>query len=364
MVAILSNLIRELRLEFLVRKHFPAPCFYEINNGLCEDFALEVIKQARTAGLSGDFTDLCNEDLMCGLNGEVDESDVWDWPMLAEHWKASPPAGLTADDMNALHFGSHVWVAHEGRHYDAECPDGVESPFDLPIFRRTIVGALNKRGIVTPEVITDDLAVTLAGKQVRHQTYIGKAVDFLRDIGIPVEWKVGASGFLPFLEIEAGGMLIDPRCPVSNVLHEAGHLACVPAEYRPQINQNVDGGVRQMLDHMRQLNLPPDHPLSRAAVQCSDPEATAWAWAAGLHLGIPPKLIILDSEYDGVGEDIRQMLEARAYLGINGLQHAGFTAARQQYTWLNLPTYPEMAFWLQGGPAPIPEEAASLDHSP
>jgi hypothetical protein len=35
------------------------------------------------------------------------------------------------------HLGvGHYWVEHEGRHYDAEAPEGVERAEDLPIFRR------------------------------------------------------------------------------------------------------------------------------------------------------------------------------------------------------------------------------------
>ncbi|MNG07217.1 hypothetical protein D3C84_905070 [compost metagenome] len=124
------------------------------------------------------------------------------------------------------------------------------------------------------------------------------------------------------------------------------------------MERNVAGGLRQMLDRIAELGLPPDHPKVRAALQCSDPEATAWAWAAGLALDIPHELIVMDAEYDGTGADIRMSLSMRAYVGINGLQHAGFTAAREQYTWLGLPTYPLMAFWLQDGPAPAAEPAA------
>jgi hypothetical protein len=30
---------------------------------------------------------------------------------------------------------AHVWIRYEGKHYDAECLEGVESFLDLPIFR-------------------------------------------------------------------------------------------------------------------------------------------------------------------------------------------------------------------------------------
>jgi hypothetical protein len=31
----------------------------------------------------------------------------------------------------------HAWIFYDGRHYDAECAQGVEDWRDLPVFRRT-----------------------------------------------------------------------------------------------------------------------------------------------------------------------------------------------------------------------------------
>jgi hypothetical protein len=66
---------------------------YEINNGSCESFAIEVIE--RMGGYSDDLTD-----------------------------NASP----TED------FPGHYWVEYKGRAYDAECPEGVDDWQNLPIF--------------------------------------------------------------------------------------------------------------------------------------------------------------------------------------------------------------------------------------
>jgi hypothetical protein len=30
----------------------------------------------------------------------------------------------------------HTWLLHDGKHYDAECPYGVDDPSELPIWRR------------------------------------------------------------------------------------------------------------------------------------------------------------------------------------------------------------------------------------
>jgi hypothetical protein len=71
----------------------------EINNGLCEEFAGKVIDYMD--GESQDLYDLATP-----------YTDVYeDWP-------------------------GHYWVYYKGKHYDAECPEGVENWEDLPIFQR------------------------------------------------------------------------------------------------------------------------------------------------------------------------------------------------------------------------------------
>ncbi|WP_237113908.1 hypothetical protein [Pseudomonas aeruginosa] len=81
-------------------------------------------------------------------------------------------------------------------------------------------------------------------------------------------------------------------------------------------------------------------------IQTSDTEVTAWAWAAGVHLQIPPKMIIMDDEYSGEGPILRSQLKAMAYIGINGLSHGGF-CQRRANPYSSLPVYPSLAFWLQ-----------------
>jgi len=132
-----------------------APSYYQINNGQCEDFALDLIKEVR--GITTGALDICNFNFMTGVNGDESENDVWDWALLSKHWGITPPAGLTADEMDQIDFGQHVWISVGRLHFDAECPQGVESFFDLPLFRRPIVVALRKKGIAADEVLPEDV---------------------------------------------------------------------------------------------------------------------------------------------------------------------------------------------------------------
>jgi hypothetical protein len=149
----LSETINQVRHQYIASGK--AKTFYEINNGLCDDFAADVI--ALMGGYTKNLTELCNENFMIGLNGDECGDDVWDWKLLKRHWGITPPAGLTKSVVNNIGFGGHVWIFSGQMHYDAECPDGVASFFDLPLFRRYIVCELRERGIPADEVVTDDV---------------------------------------------------------------------------------------------------------------------------------------------------------------------------------------------------------------
>jgi hypothetical protein len=175
---------------------------------------------------------------------------------------------------------------------------------------------------------------------------------FLSAIGIRTVVKPGVSGFLPRCRISRGSLYLDETCPISNILHEAGHLAIIPPAYRRSINKDVEAGIAKMWETMGEHTLHPDHPLMRAAMSCGDSEATAWAFAAGLAIGLPPEMIILDSEYQGDGAEIRGLLAysarnpgaAGGYIGIHGLAWGGMCSASH---WGPHPCWPKFRTWTQ-----------------
>lgn len=170
-------------------------------------------------------------------------------------------------------------------------------------------------------------------------------IDYLREVGLEIHEVPGADGFVPGCRIVSGILHVDPGCAPSALLHEAGHLATVPTRFRSLMSDDLAVGMKSMFDELAKLGLDPDHPLVRAAIQCSDPEATAWAWAAGVAIGLAPEDIIQDVEYDGSGADIRAMLQAGQYAGINGLAHAGMC---KRGHWVDEGLrYPKMQQWLQ-----------------
>jgi hypothetical protein len=171
-----------------------------------------------------------------------------------------------------------------------------------------------------------------------------RAIGFLNAIGITAFYETGATGFSEGCRIDHGTLAVDPGCRISTMLHEAGHLAITPSCFRSWMHGNLYEGQRRMLDAVSDAGLHPDDPLYRAGIQCSDPEATAWAWAAGIALGLTGAEIIRDDEYGGEGESIRLALRMRAYVGVHGLAHAGLCRIRDRD---GLAGWPHLLCWTQ-----------------
>lgn len=171
-------------------------------------------------------------------------------------------------------------------------------------------------------------------------------VEFLRKIGLEVCDREGVSGFCPGILVEGGRIVVDRAiCEASNLLHEAGHVAVVPTEFRHLLNGNLSKGIKEMFDHLEEMDLHPDSPIYRAALQCGDQEATAWAWAAGKALNLPEHSIIREVDYSGAGNEVRTQLQMRHYGGINGLHHAGL--CNMPRPGMQTEVYPQMKAWLQ-----------------
>lgn len=166
--------------------------------------------------------------------------------------------------------------------------------------------------------------------------YQSDVIEFLRDIGIEVILVDEVEGFLDHIEIVNGTLHITSSAPPSDILHEAGHIAIFPENYRHMVNGNIDECCADIFDQVQDLH--PEHPLIQALLQCSETEATAWAWAAGKHLGMEEPHIITNDAYDNEGESIRLALSMNSYFGINGMAAAGMTTKGM---------YPKMLKWTQ-----------------
>ena len=161
-------------------------------------------------------------------------------------------------------------------------------------------------------------------------TVLEKCVAFLQAIGIEVHFRrIGTGTFLPGLSIEQGCIIIDKeslKYP-GDILHEAGHIAVVPALERATLNATVIE--------------------KRQNREAEEMMAIAWSYAACIHLNIDPKIVFHDDGYKGGGSSIADNFRQKRYFGLPMLQWIGLTADEKNAGLLNIPPYPHMIKWLR-----------------
>lgn len=143
------------------------------------------------------------------------------------------------------------------------------------------------------------------------------------------EAPVPASSFLPGVRIRGGAILFDRttlRWP-GDLLHEAGHVAVTPAAVRGQLDDDVDAAGQ--------------------APWASEVEATAWAYAATIHLGLDPAVLFHEGGYRGRSRDLIETFALGGYPGAFGLAEAGLTLVGPEAVRRGHATYPRMLAWLR-----------------
>jgi hypothetical protein len=131
-------------------------------------------------------------------------------------------------------------------------------------------------------------------------------VTFLRDIGLTVhERPIPGETFLPGLAIDHGALVVDEVRLLypGDILHEAGHLAVLPADAR----QNADGDVGDNGGY--------------------EMAAIAWSYAAALHIGLDPSVVFHAGGYKGGSSNLLENFASGCYIGLPVLVWAGMTAA-------------------------------------
>jgi hypothetical protein len=155
-------------------------------------------------------------------------------------------------------------------------------------------------------------------------------VDFLVRVGIAVvEAPLPDGTFLPGIVLREGGLMVDPEKLLwpGDLLHEAGHLAVLPAAARAAVDDALSAASDT--DHSGEL------------------EALAWAYAAAVELGLPPSVLIHEGGYLGKSRDLLQMYAFGIYPGLQGLCEIGMTAAPGFTPDCGDLRYPRMLKWLR-----------------
>lgn len=132
---LVETTIKRLRNHFIHHEMWPGATYWDINNGYCEEFAIEVLQHIKDADES--LKIVLNENFMIEM--EDSKEKIWDETLLKAYWpNVVPINGLTWNDLNQIKFGYHAWLTDGFYHYDAECPEGVDNYFLLPIFKSYI----------------------------------------------------------------------------------------------------------------------------------------------------------------------------------------------------------------------------------
>ena len=152
--------------------------------------------------------------------------------------------------------------------------------------------------------------------------------DFIKGVGIDVFFEpIAQTTFLPGIAIRNGALVVDTEklAYPGDMLHEAGHIAVLPAADRPLMNDNVDEQAQDGGNEMA---------------------AIAWSYAACRHLGIDPYVVFHADGYKGGGESIVENFNEKRYFGLPLLQYYGMTYDDRQAANVGCEPYPNMINWL------------------
>ncbi|HEY0302592.1 MAG TPA: hypothetical protein VGC36_14700 [Rhizomicrobium sp.] len=149
---------------------------------------------------------------------------------------------------------------------------------------------------------------------------------FLREIGLEVRsGALAEATALPGIDIERGALVIDEDrllCP-GDLLHEAGHLAVVPAARRAAFHHDVGNDPAEEMT------------------------AIAWSYAAALHLNLDPALVFHADGYRGGGESILDSFRLGSGIGVPMLGYLGLTHAGPAPRPPGAQPFPAMIRWLR-----------------
>jgi hypothetical protein len=157
-----------------------------------------------------------------------------------------------------------------------------------------------------------------------------RILDFLRDIDVEIrEEPISGSTFLPGIRVVAGALVVDRetlRWP-GDLLHEAAHIAITPVALRKQLNDAIE-----------------EFP---AVEHAGEIEATAWAYAAVVHLSLDPVILFHEGGYQGQSTALIHTYSLGVYPGSYGLAQIGLTQLGEQAKQLGSAAYPHMQKWLR-----------------
>jgi hypothetical protein len=154
-----------------------------------------------------------------------------------------------------------------------------------------------------------------------------RMLDFINAIGLEYHFEtIEANTFLPGLEFREGALIIDRDKLLypGDILHEAGHLACMP----PDIRKTMTGALE-------------DNNIN----QGGEMMAIAWSYAACIYLEIELEVVFHEYGYKGGGSHIADSFKQGQFFGVPLLEWCGMTYDAPTARRLNKQLFPKMINW-------------------
>ncbi len=158
-------------------------------------------------------------------------------------------------------------------------------------------------------------------------TTLNNILQFLDSIGIAYAFvELPDKMFLPGLALKDGVVQIDREklLYVGDVLHEAGHLACMP----PDIRVKMDGVLE-----------------TNDLTIGGEMMAMAWSFAACKYLGISPSIVFHEDGYKGDAQNLITNFENGNGVGVPLLQWLGMCYDQKNALAYNQKPFPFMLKW-------------------
>lgn len=157
---------------------------------------------------------------------------------------------------------------------------------------------------------------------------ISPILSFLDRIGLLYKLEeIEGQTFLPGLKLSKGTLIIDINKLLypGDILHEAGHLACMPPAIRQEMSDDL---------------------MASDLHQGGEIMAISWSYAACIHLHIDPIVVFHNDGYSAGGKAIIESFKQEIPMGIPLLQWCGMTFDKIQAEKHQTQPFPHMQRWL------------------
>jgi hypothetical protein len=192
---------------------------------------------------------------------------------------------------------------------------------------RAMIAELRVQGSPTSLALAADFERQLNPKEPNALELI---LQWLAKVGIRYTFgEVPESSFLPGVAIEKGTLRIDRDrlLFVGDLLHEAGHIALMPAEKRPLLS----GDIKFQF---------PEHEGDEVGV-------ILWSYAAALDAGVPPEVVFHSGGYHDSGDWLKENFLSGTYIGLPLLVWLGLTEDPKVAELAGRKGFPQMLRWMR-----------------